>query len=99
MPNRNGTGPVEAGPMTGRGMGYCSGYVVTGQIGLAGRCGMGRGRGRGIRAFTENLAVNQITQNSTAGQQIQNLNEKIEYLEINLKETRERIEELQNSND
>ena len=33
MPNRNGTGPMGMGPMSGRG---------------AGRCGAGRGRGAGM---------------------------------------------------
>lgn len=38
MPNRNGTGPAGAGPMSGRGMGRCGG----------GR-GAGNGRGPGGR--------------------------------------------------
>jgi len=49
MPRGDKTGPDKAGPMTGRGVGYCAGYSVPGsmnQIGGYGR-GLGRGRGRG----------------------------------------------------
>ncbi|MFO7611373.1 MAG: DUF5320 domain-containing protein [Clostridia bacterium] len=54
MPGRNGTGPLGQGPMTGRGMGCCTGarapYSGTG-------FGYGRGFGRGFgmgygRGFT-----------------------------------------------
>ena len=45
MPRVEGTGPMGMGPMTGRGMGYCAGYVVPR---YANR-GFGRGRGRGFR--------------------------------------------------
>mgnify|MGYP002386463640 CR=1 FL=1 len=52
MPGRDRTGPLGAGPRTGRGMGYCSGYDQAGsatppamwQGGIGfGRCGVGRG--------------------------------------------------------
>ena len=39
MPNRNGTGPNGRGPMTGRGLGRCS----------------GRGRGRTFNSISTNL--------------------------------------------
>jgi hypothetical protein len=52
MPGRDRTGPLGAGPRTGRGLGYCSGYnrpgftnpnpVFRGGLGF-GRRGMGRG--------------------------------------------------------
>ena len=63
MPRRDGTGPMGAGPMTGRGLGLCTGAnaVKYGAglglglgLGLACRRGFGRGFGRGI-------AVNQNT--------------------------------------
>jgi len=57
MPRRDGTGPMGAGAMTGRGLGPCaaSGAVQYGAgLGLACRCGFGRGFGRGI-------VVNQTT--------------------------------------
>lgn len=61
MPRRDGTGPMGAGSMTGRGLGSCTGAnaVTYGAglglglgLGLACRRGFGRGFGRG-------LAVNQ----------------------------------------
>ena len=46
MPGRDGTGPMGAGPMTGRGFGGC--YAGYGRgAGFAGY-GFGRGMGRGI---------------------------------------------------
>ena len=46
----DGTGPNGAGPMTGRGAGYCAGYSVPGYANPAvggGYRGFGRGRGWG----------------------------------------------------
>ena len=51
MPALNGTGPLGQGPMTGRGLGYCTGYPVSRYIG---RRGYGLGYGwfdRGGRGF------------------------------------------------
>ncbi|MDH7554428.1 MAG: DUF5320 domain-containing protein [Spirochaetota bacterium] len=54
MPRGDRTGPYGAGPMTGRGAGYCAGYGVPGYANPAGRfgaSGIGRGfggRGRGF---------------------------------------------------
>ena len=54
MPRGNRTGPDGAGPMTGRGVGYCNGYDSPGFTRGSGR-GMGggfsRGFGRGFRRF------------------------------------------------
>ena len=48
MPGGNGTGPLGAGPMTGRAAGYCAGYGAPGYMNPAGgRFGGGFGRGRG----------------------------------------------------
>lgn len=50
MPRGDGSGRNGAGPMTGRGLGYCAGYDVPGY--LQGGYGMGQrrlfGRGRGF---------------------------------------------------
>lgn len=51
MPRGDRIGPYGAGPMTGRGAGFCAGYGVPGYanpIGRFGACGFG-GRGRGFR--------------------------------------------------
>lgn len=50
MPGGNGTGPAVAGPMTGRGAGFCAGYSVPGYANAAagrgfGAYGFGFGRG------------------------------------------------------
>ncbi|MFC1714095.1 DUF5320 domain-containing protein [Candidatus Poribacteria bacterium] len=58
MPRGDKTGPEGAGPMTGRGMGSCSGSGTPGSVkqgtgrGAGRRSGSGRGRrsGRGMRA-------------------------------------------------
>jgi Family of unknown function (DUF5320) len=55
MPRGDGTGPLGQGPLTGRGGGYCAGFVAPGFATSpgAGRCaptlGRGIGRGRGYR--------------------------------------------------
>ena len=59
MPGGDGTGPRGLGPMTGRGMGYCVGYVrprfmnprFGPGFGRGRRFGRGFGRGRGQRFF------------------------------------------------
>ena len=59
MPRMDGTGPMGAGSMTGRGLGACTGSKAVKYgaglgfgfgLGLACRHGFGRGFGRGIAA-------------------------------------------------
>ena len=57
MPGGDGTGPSGQGPMTGRGLGYCVGYVAPGFT--WGR-GYGRGRGFGFRRWRRNPYVNPV---------------------------------------
>ena len=68
MPRRDGTGPMGAGSMTGRGLGFCTGAnaVKYGAglgiglgLGLACRRGFGRGRG-----FGKGFAVDQTSSKS-----------------------------------
>jgi hypothetical protein len=65
MPGRDGTGPMGAGSMTGRGLGLCTGAnaVKYGAVfgiglGLARRYGFGGGFGRG---FGKGLAFNETS--------------------------------------
>lgn len=51
MPNRDGTGPMGQGSLTGRGLGACSGSFA-GQ-----RLGRGFGRGFGFRRFQPNVEL------------------------------------------
>lgn len=48
MPNRDGTGPKERGPKTGRQMGNCKGAEYNEE---RSRMGQGRGAGRRPRGF------------------------------------------------
>ncbi len=43
MPNRDGTGPLGEGPLTGRGLGPCGGGLKRGRPGLGKRLGSGKG--------------------------------------------------------
>ena len=47
MPRGDRTGPWGAGPMTGRGAGYCAGYGAPGYMNPVGGRGYGLGFGRG----------------------------------------------------
>lgn len=49
MPRGDQTGPAGAGPMTGRGMGFCAGYNTAGFQTAGGGFGRGCGRGFGFR--------------------------------------------------
>lgn len=48
MPGGDGTGPLGAGPMTGRGAGFCAGFNIPGYANPAPGPGFW-GRGRGFR--------------------------------------------------
>lgn len=48
MPGGDRTGPMGAGPMTGRGAGLCAGYGVPGYMNPGSGRGYGGGRGRGF---------------------------------------------------
>jgi len=49
MPAGNGTGPMGAGPMTGRGAGSCAGNSTQTNTNTGAFGGFGRGRGAGCR--------------------------------------------------
>jgi hypothetical protein len=49
MPRGDRTGPAGAGPMTGRGAGFCAGYNAAGFQTVGGGFGRGCGRGFGFR--------------------------------------------------
>jgi len=48
MPGGDRTGPLGRGPMTGRALGFCSGYPYPGYATPGFGRGFGRGRGRGL---------------------------------------------------
>jgi len=97
MPRGDRTGPMGAGPRTGRGMGYCSGYDQPGFVNPApafrGWFGFGRGGGRGWRNrfFATGIpgwAVN------TPEQETADLSAQANWLKGQLDAIQKRIEEL-----
>ena len=89
MPRRDGTGPMGAGSMTGRGLGLCTGTnaVKYGAglgmglgLGLACRRGFGRGFGRGF-AFNQTSSK---TQKELLNEQKTMLQDRIEAIDKQL---------------
>jgi len=94
MPGRDRTGPLDAGPRTGRGLGYCSGYN---QRGFANpirgfRSGFGIG-GRGWRhRFYATAVPGWIT--PIPEQETTDLKAQADWLKGQLEAIQQRIEEL-----
>ncbi len=89
MPRRDGTGPMGAGSMTGRGFGLCTGANVARYgaglgmglgLGLACRRGFGRGFGTG---FIVNQASSK-TQEELLNEQKTMLQERLEFIDKQL---------------
>lgn len=99
MPGFDGSGPLSQGPITGRGMGICkgarpsSGYRRFGRMGAFGPGrGRGRGRGFGFRAYSYPPG-NEPTEMNKAF-----LEEKVAYLEDELKVLRADIADMNEQN-
>jgi len=110
MPHGEGTGPVGAGPMTGRAAGYCAGYPMPGYanpIGGRGFWGCGRGRGWRNWLFPTGLprwartgrgfagAARGATAPDIVPDEIEALKRQAQSLEGTLGEIRARIEQLE----
>ena len=90
MPRRNGTGPMGAGSMTGRGLGLCTGASVVKYgaglgmmglgLGLACRRGFGGGFGRGF-AFNQ---TSSNTQKELLNEQKTMLQDRLEVIDKQL---------------
>lgn len=90
MPARDGTGPMGAGPLTGRGMGPCGGGRAFGFGRGAGRgMGCGFGFGRGLNA-ADYSAPQPYTQDEEAGL----LSRQIEALQNTLQSLQQRLNAL-----
>jgi len=98
MPRGDGTGPMGAGPMTGRALGYCAGFGAPGfaRIGGLGRGrgggfgrGIGRGWGRGGWGGFAPVAA------PPAATQKQWLESEAQALQTQLDEVRQRLSELE----
>ena len=92
MPGQDRTGPAGQGPLTGRGLGPCTGGVER-KFGF--RCGYGRGFGRGFawraRAL-QNLPIQPQVITETEEKQI--LEEELKVMKENMKEIETRLKEL-----
>jgi hypothetical protein len=84
MPGKNGTGPMGAGAMTGRGFGPCSGGMAYGRRGN--RCGFG------WRRFWGYYPAPMLDKKEEA----EFLKEEAQLLEEELKAVKARLEEIKN---
>ena len=103
MPGGNGTGPMGAGPMTGRGAGYCAGFDRPGFANFGGRgMGMGRGMrmgrgggfGRGGFGFRNRFYGVQQAPAITPEQEKEYVKNDIKALEEELEAAKQRLKEL-----
>jgi len=60
MPGGDRTGPLGQGPMTGRGLGYCTGYNDPGYTNPGPRGFFGRGFGRGFGWRRWNMPIERV---------------------------------------
>ena len=103
MPGGNKRGPEGAGPMTGRGMGYCAGYDAPGYANAGPEAGFGRGMGwrnargygRGFRrrTFHPDSAWDELA--PTREEELRELKTKAERLQRTLDEVNNRIKDLE----
>jgi len=98
MPRGDGTGPMGAGPRTGRGMGYCSGYNWSGFANQASafRGGFGFGRGVAGRGWRHRFFATGIPGwvTPTPEQETADLKAQADLLKGQLDAIQKRIEEL-----
>ncbi|HOK04767.1 MAG TPA: DUF5320 domain-containing protein [Victivallales bacterium] len=107
MPRGDGTGPMELGPMTGRGAGYCAGFNVPGfmnngqyWIGRGFFCRGGRGRGYRNMYYATGLPgwargnINTPAPNQNPDIEKQYLKNYAESLEKELSQIKARIDEI-----
>lgn len=108
MPRGDGTGPMGMGPMTGRGSGFCAGFVAPGYVNPGMGYGIGFGRGRGFRRmqyYTGMSAWNPSGYNAYAGayrpvvDEKEYLNNQAELLEDQLQQLKKRLRELNGENE
>jgi len=111
MPRGDRTGPAGWGPMSGRGAGYCAGFGVPGYMNPMpgmGR-GMGQGMGRGGRGYRHMYWATGLPgwqrgypyappapfYEPGPEQELAGLREQVKFMEEGLRQTQERIQELE----
>jgi len=100
MPGGDKTGPLGQGPMTGRGLGFCSGNATPGYKypGFGRRIGRRGGRGRGFwhPNYSPGPFYANIQPNLSKEEQINYLETILKDLESEIKDIKQRIKELSN---
>jgi hypothetical protein len=96
MPRGDGTGPRGQGSMTGRRMGYCSGFNTPGFMNGGFRRGMGFGRGFAWRARKMQVMPTQQPEVITENQEKEMLETDLSNLKAEVKQIEERLKELKN---
>jgi hypothetical protein len=98
MPGGDRTGPMGAGPRTGRGMGYCGGYIQPGFANPAPRVGDGFGFRRGGmgRGWRHRFYATGVPgwEALTPEQEVADLKAQAEMLKGQLDAIQKRIEEI-----
>lgn len=101
MPGGDGTGPMGAGPMTGRAAGYCASAAAPGYArpGFGGGFGFGRrggfrGRGYGWASPAAFYGTFDMP-TQTPQQELDGLKQQAQQLQSSLEQLNSRIEELQ----
>jgi len=96
MPQGDRTGPNGQGPMTGRGMGFCSGSNTPGYMNSESGRGMGRGFGRGRRfGFRQGFVQPQVQpQVITEAQEKEMLKQELEAIKAEQSEIEAQLKKL-----
>ncbi|MBN2380288.1 DUF5320 domain-containing protein [candidate division WOR-3 bacterium] len=111
MPGGDRTGPAGQGPMTGRALGYCSGYNMPGYAhpwpgrgfgrgwgrgwGRGFGRGMGWGRGWGYAGYAPGYYQAPAYEPPSRENELKMLHDELKYAEEDMKAMRERIAELE----
>ena len=107
MPGGDGTGPMGAGPMTGRAAGFCSGFQAPGYINPVDGRGGSRGRGGGFGRRNQFYATGLPgwargrygypvpAASPTAEQELAGLKQQAKYVQNTLTDINSRIQQLE----
>ena len=103
MPRGDRTGPMGAGPMTGRAAGFCAGNTAPGYANFGGGRGRGMGFGRGGgfgRGFGRGwIAPDAATVAPTGPQELAVLKQQAQQLQADMELIQSRIQELETKPD
>ena len=103
MPRGDGTGPMGMGTMSGRGAGLCGGFVAQGAMRGVGVFGCRRGaggmmRGEGFQARNRFESHTYAYANVPAGNEKEVLTNQVKFLEQQLQQVKQRLENISPNN-